>query len=84
MYINLFFFKTSIHSLAIFHKNLLGVEMVIFYNDVMHLEYKTSIAKQEPNFARTFKNYKITKTWPTTHSEYGDYYIIAQKPIQNL
>ncbi len=50
----------------------------ILYNDVMGLEFKTSLKKLEPVFRRIFSEVEIHKTWPETESEYGDYYIVCR------
>lgn len=50
----------------------------ILYNDVMGFEYKTSIKKIESILRKLFSFVEITKTWPESKSEYGDYYIICK------
>lgn len=54
----------------------------ILHNDVMGCEYKTSIRKIKPIFEKTFSFVNISKTWPDSDQEFGDYYIIAKNPSE--
>jgi len=51
----------------------------ILENDVMGIEYKTSLKKLKPAFQKYFSKISIKKTWPKTKSEYGDYYFVLNK-----
>ncbi len=48
-------------------------------NDVMGVEYKTSLKRIKPILEKYFSNIEIHKTWPNNDSEYGDYYFILKK-----
>lgn len=48
-------------------------------NDVLGVEYKTSIKKMKPIFERYFSRLEQYKTWPETDSEYGDYYFVLRR-----
>ena len=50
----------------------------VLYNDVMGFEYKTSLNKLKPVLERLFSSVEVTKTWPESSSQYGDYYIICR------
>lgn len=43
-------------------------------NDVLAVEYKSSVAKIEPLFRAHFSSVEKKKTWPAADTEYGDYY----------
>ena len=57
---------------------VIGATIDILYNDVMGFEYKTSIKKIESILRKLFSFVEITKIWPESKSEYGDYYIICK------
>lgn len=48
-------------------------------NDIQGIEFKTSIAKIEPIFAKHFARVEMHKIWPSYDSEYGDYYFVLRK-----
>lgn len=48
----------------------------ILSNDVLGVEYKTSLVKQMPIFKKHFFQVEMFKTWPIHKSEYGDYYFV--------
>ena len=51
----------------------------VMYNDVMGVEYKTSLKRIKPILEKYFSSVEIYKTWANTESEYGDYYFILKK-----
>lgn len=51
----------------------------ILKNDVMGIEYKTSLSKRLPIFRKYFGDFETFKTWPDTKADYGDYVAILQK-----
>jgi trans-aconitate methyltransferase len=51
----------------------------ILKNDVMGIEYKTSLARRLPIFRKFFGSVETIKTWPDEQTEYGDYVTILQK-----
>ena len=51
----------------------------ILQNDVLLIEYKSSIQKMKPVFDRHFGTVEMHKTWPLTETTYGDYYFILKK-----
>lgn len=51
----------------------------ILRNDVLGIEYKTSLKKMKPVFEKYFANVELNKTWPNHDSEYGDYYFVLSK-----
>jgi trans-aconitate methyltransferase len=59
-------------------REIVEASIDILHNDVMGFEYKTSLNQLEPVLRQLFSKVNIHKTWPETHSEYGDYYIIAK------
>lgn len=59
-------------------RDIIKATIDILYNDVMGFEYKTSIKKIEPILRKLFSFVEITKVWPESKSEYGDYYIICK------
>ena len=50
----------------------------ILQNDVLELEFKTSLIKMIPVFHKYFKQVQANKTWQENESEFGDYYIICK------
>lgn len=48
-------------------------------NDVLRIEYKSSIQKVRPIFEKYFSSVEMHKTWPNIDSGYGDYYFILKK-----
>lgn len=51
----------------------------IMENDMLYLEYKTSIYKFKSILGNVFKDIKVEKSWPASNSEFGDYYFICRK-----
>lgn len=47
-------------------------------NDVLKVEYKSSIKKIQPYFKENFRSVEKYKTWPEIDSEYGDYYFVLK------
>lgn len=50
----------------------------ILYNDVLGLEYKTSLSRIEPIFKGAFSQVAVTKTWSVCDSNHGDYYFVCR------
>ena len=48
-------------------------------NDVLAVEFKTSIVKVKPYFEKNFSEVVLHKTWPADESGYGDYYFVLRK-----
>jgi ubiquinone/menaquinone biosynthesis C-methylase UbiE len=48
-------------------------------NDVMLVEFKSSLKKIEPLFHKSFQNVEKHKTWPLEQVEYGDYYFVLKR-----
>ena len=59
-------------------KDVLNASINIMRNDVLGLEYKTSLKKLKPIYEKCFSEITITKTWPDKETEYGDYIILAK------
>jgi len=51
----------------------------ILYNDVLELEFKTSLKKIEPILRKYFRIVEIHKTWQENESDFGDYYIVCKQ-----
>jgi 2-polyprenyl-3-methyl-5-hydroxy-6-metoxy-1,4-benzoquinol methylase len=51
----------------------------ILMNDVLLVEYKSSIQKMKPLFEKYFSKVVMRKTWPAEESDFGDYYFILRK-----
>jgi len=51
----------------------------ILHNDVLELEFKTSLNKMIPVFHKYFKKVRANKIWQENESEFGDYYIICKQ-----
>lgn len=51
----------------------------ILSNDVMMVEFKTSIKKRLPLLEKVFDNVETFKVWPNMESEYGDYISICRQ-----
>jgi trans-aconitate methyltransferase len=49
----------------------------VLRNDVLLVEWKTSVKKREAMLVRHFKHIRKHKTWPSHDSDYGDYYFIV-------
>ena len=45
----------------------------ILKNDVMGIEFKTSLARRLPIFHKFFTSVETYKTWPDEETDYGDY-----------
>lgn len=52
----------------------------ILHNDVLGVEYKTSLKKLAPVFEKYFMGVEIHKTWPNKETEYGDYWLLLIRP----
>lgn len=50
----------------------------VLSNDVLLVEYKSSIKKNKPLFEKHFSHVEMHKTWPKEESGYGDYYFIVR------
>ncbi|MFA6018353.1 MAG: class I SAM-dependent methyltransferase [Patescibacteria group bacterium] len=50
----------------------------ILQNDVLLVEFKSSIKKLQPIFEKTFSRVEKEKTWPVENTEYGDYMFILK------
>lgn len=50
----------------------------VLSNDVLLVEYKSSVKKMKPLLERHFKTVDEHKTWPAAASGYGDYYFILR------
>lgn len=48
----------------------------VLSNDVLLVEYKTSVVKMRPLFEKYFSNVAVHKTWPKEGNGYGDYYFV--------
>ena len=48
-------------------------------NDLLQVEFKSSVKKVGPLFRKYFTHIKMHKAWPREHTEYGDYYFILKK-----
>lgn len=59
--------------------DVIGAAIDIMYNDVLQLEYKTSLNKILPILYNHFSEIEVTKTWPEHESGFGDYYIFCKK-----
>ena len=59
-------------------KDVLNASIDIMRNDVLGLEYKSSIKKMLPVYQKSFDKVKLIKTWPKRKSEYGDYILICE------
>lgn len=51
----------------------------LIVNDVLGVEFKTSIKRIKPIFDIYFTHVEEYKTWPKGNSEYGDYYFLLRK-----
>jgi trans-aconitate methyltransferase len=60
-------------------KEAIEATIDILYNDVLGLEFKTSIKKIEPVLRKYFNKVEINKTWQENESQFGDYYIICKQ-----
>jgi 2-polyprenyl-3-methyl-5-hydroxy-6-metoxy-1,4-benzoquinol methylase len=58
-------------------QDVLNASIDIMRNDVLGLEYKTSLKKLKPVYKKYFSKIEIIKTWPEEETEYGDYLIIT-------
>ena len=47
-------------------------------NDVLLVEWKTSIKKRLVMLRRYFKHIEMYKTWPAHETDYGDYYFVVR------
>jgi 2-polyprenyl-3-methyl-5-hydroxy-6-metoxy-1,4-benzoquinol methylase len=50
----------------------------IMKNDILFIEYKSSISKFKPILEEVFSDIKFIKSWPENKSEFGDYYFICK------
>lgn len=50
----------------------------ILQNDVLLVEFKSSVKKLQPIFERSFSHVEREKTWPSENTEYGDYLFILK------
>jgi 2-polyprenyl-3-methyl-5-hydroxy-6-metoxy-1,4-benzoquinol methylase len=64
-------------------RDVIDATIEILRNDVMGIEFKTSVTKQIPYFHKYFSSVEMVKTWPDTGSEYGDYYFILKEAVQH-
>src|SRR3989338_1383835 len=48
-------------------------------NDILLVEYKTSIKRIRPFFEEHFSSIEMHKTWPNEETKYGDYYFVLRK-----
>lgn len=60
-------------------KDLLEAAINILSNDVLGVEFKSSIKKNCALFEKYFSKSEMYKTWPDKDTEYGDYYFILRK-----
>ncbi|MBI1833485.1 MAG: class I SAM-dependent methyltransferase [Candidatus Andersenbacteria bacterium] len=49
-------------------------------NDVLGIEYKSSLKRMKLVFEKYFATADLHKTWPNHDSEYGDYYFVLRNP----
>jgi 2-polyprenyl-3-methyl-5-hydroxy-6-metoxy-1,4-benzoquinol methylase len=61
------------------NKEVLNASIDIMRNDVLGLEFKTSLNKLVPIYKKYFSKVEIIKKWPQIKSEYGDYLFICSK-----
>jgi trans-aconitate methyltransferase len=54
----------------------------ILCNDVLMVEYKTSLEKRLPVMERIFHSVETMKTWPAFRSGYGDYISVCKKGMR--
>lgn len=59
-------------------KDVIEAAVVVLSNDILLVEYKSSIKKNEPIFRKYFASIEIHKTWPKQDSGYGDYYFVLK------
>lgn len=59
--------------------DILNATVGILKNDVLGIEFKSSIKKIKPVFEKYFSVVEMNKTWPKETSEYGDYYFLLRK-----
>lgn len=52
----------------------------ILKNDVIGIEFKTSLARRLPIFRKFFGKVKTFKTWPHEPTDYGDYVTVLRNP----
>ena len=50
----------------------------IMKNDILYLEYKSSLSKFKPIVEKVFSEIELVKSWPESKSEFGDYYFICK------
>lgn len=60
-------------------EDLVKAAIGILSNDVLGVEFKSSIKKMKPIYEKHFGSVEMYKTWPEVESEYGDYYFILRK-----
>jgi len=51
----------------------------VLSNDVLLIEYKSSVKKMKTLYEKYFSSVVMHKTWPKEETEYGDYYFILKK-----
>jgi 2-polyprenyl-3-methyl-5-hydroxy-6-metoxy-1,4-benzoquinol methylase len=76
------YLKSTIANYA--NNDLIKSTIDILYNDVLELEFKTSIKKIEPLLRKYFASIEVKKTWQNNESDFGDYYIICRNLEQPI
>ncbi len=58
--------------------DVIAAAVGVLSNDVLLVEWKTSIERRRKMLEPYFKHIEMKKTWPDHESEYGDYYFILK------
>ncbi|TAK95453.1 class I SAM-dependent methyltransferase [Patescibacteria group bacterium] len=59
-------------------EDVVAATIDILHNDVMMDEFKTSVERRMPVYQKYFSEVELSKTWPDTDSQYGDYYVVCK------